>query len=296
MTSAYSSDIQDILQIASGKIYELKDRIIDVVDVARPPDFEYAGHLSLVVSKLSPLIGNMIEFAIVSELNRHDWSRFHGKWDRQDPGFPDTIFQWEKEVKPGIEVKTWFPFATEITARFKDSQLHFANNQTSVAIVAWMPEHLIYGKPRIMDIFIDTAKSLAVARDTHYHNPPDYLVFEPEDTTRRTSNLQQTNTNGYKFQGSSKDLKKAEAEVSSWGRNAKVYSVSPAYQRKLKSLLGKYGYRLDTNFAKMDRIEHPGLEEFKTRVLQGEFYGSTVEEWGKSLIRSEEGISRLMRL
>lgn len=296
MTLAYSNDIQGILQIASGKIYGLKDRIIDVVDVAKPPDFEYARHLSLVVSKLSPLIGNMIEFAIVSELNRNDWSRYNGKWDRQDPSFPDTIFRWDREVKPGIEVKTWFPFATEITARFKDSQFHFANNQTHVAIVAWMPEYLIYGKPRIMDIFIDTAKSLAIARDTHYHNPPDYLVIEPEDTTRRTSNLQQTNTNGYKFQGSSKNFKKAEAEVLSWGRNAKAYSVSPAYQRKLKSLLGKFGYRLDTNFAKMDRIEHPGLEAFKTRVLQSEFYGSTVEEWGRSLIRSEEGINKLMRL
>jgi len=296
MTLTYSNAIQEILQVASDKILELKGRVIDVVDVAKPPDFEYARHLSLVVSKLSPLIGNMIEFAIVSELNRNDWSRFNGKWDRQDPGFPDTIFQWDKEVKPGIEVKTWFPFATEITARFKDSQLHFANNQTNVAIVAWMPEYLIYGKPRIMDIFIDTAKSLAVARDEHYHNPPDYLVFEPEDTTRRTSNLQQTNTNGYKFQGSSKDLKKAESEVLSWGRNVKTYSVSPTYQRKLKSLLGKYSYRLDTNFAKMDRIEHPGLEEFKTRVLQSEFFGSNVEGWGKGLIRSEEGINRLLRL
>ena len=159
MTLAYSNAIHEILQIASDKIHELKDRIIDVVDVIKPPDFEYAGHLSLVLSKLSPLIGNMIGFAIVSELNRSDWSRYKGKWDRQDPGFPDTIFQWDKEVKPGIEVKTWFPFATEITARFKDSQLHFANNQTHVAIVAWTPEYLIYGKPRIMDIFIDTAKS-----------------------------------------------------------------------------------------------------------------------------------------
>lgn len=296
MTLDYSSDIHEILQIASNQIYELKDRSINVVDVAKPPDFEYARHLSLVVSKLSPLIGNMIEFAIVSELNRNDWSRYDGRWDRRDPGFPDTIFQWDKEAKPGIEVKTWFPFATEITARFKDSQLHFANDQTYVAIVAWMPEFLIYGKPRIMDIFIDTAKSLAIARDTHYHNPPDYLVFEPEDTTRRTSNLQQTNTNGYKFQGSPKNLKKAEAEVVSWGRNAKRYSVSPAYQRKLKSLLGRYSYRLDTNFAKVDRIEHPGLEEFKTRVLQSEFYGATVEEWGRSLLRSEEGLTRLMSL
>lgn len=296
MTISYSSNILEVLEIASNAIYELKNRVVDVVDVTRPSEFEYAQHLSLVVSKLSPLIGNMIEFAIVSELNRIDWSRYNGHWIRQDPGFPDTIFQWGKEIKPGIEVKTWFPFATEITARFKDSQSHFIDDQTNVAIVAWMPEYLIYGKPRIIDIFIDTAKSLAIARDIHYHNPPDYLVFEPEDTTNRTSNLQQTNTNGYKFQGTIKELKKAESEVSSWGRTAKKFSTSSAYQRKLKSLLGRYSYRLDTNFAKMDRIEHSGLEEFKSRVLQSKFYGSTVEAWGKSIIHTEEGLNRLMSL
>ena len=296
MTPSYSKGVSEILNIASDIIHGLNNQIIDVVDIARPPDIEYARHLSLVISKLSPLIGNMIEFAIVSALNQKDWTRYNGQWDRQDPGFPDTIFQWNKEIKPGIEVKTWFPLATEITARFKDSQLHFTNNQTNVAIVAWMPEHLIFGKPRIIDIFVDTAKSLAMARDEHYHNPPDYLVFEPEDTTRRTKNLQQTNTNGYKFQGSPKEMKKADAEVLSWGRNGKTFSISPAYQRRLKSLLGKYSYRLDTNFAKIDRIEHPGLEEFKSRVLGSEFFGSTINVWGKNLIRSEEGLNRLLNL
>ncbi len=41
-------------------------------------------------------------------------------------------------------------------------------------------------------------RSIAEARDQHYHKPPDYLVVEPEDTSRRTKNLRQTNTNGYK--------------------------------------------------------------------------------------------------
>jgi hypothetical protein len=120
-----------------------------------------------------------------------------------------------------IEIKTWFPLATEITARFKDSIKFFNEEQTNVALVAWLPEYIIYGKPRLIGVWVGSAKSLAEARDNHYHNPPDYLVFEPEDTSSRTSNLQQTNNNGYKFQGSSEEFMLAESEVQGWGLNSK---------------------------------------------------------------------------
>ena len=49
-----------------------------------------------------------------------------GEWQRQDPGFPDMIFVGPTVTpSPGFEIKAWFPLATEITARFKDSQNHF---------------------------------------------------------------------------------------------------------------------------------------------------------------------------
>ena len=52
---------------------------------------------------------------------RHDWNGI-GEWIRQDPGFPDALFKSSIiQPNPGIEIKAWFPFATEITARFKDS-------------------------------------------------------------------------------------------------------------------------------------------------------------------------------
>lgn len=108
--------------------------------------------------------------------------------------------------------------------------------------------------------------SVAVARDTHYHNPPDYLVLEPEDTSQRTANLQQTNTSGYKFQGSAEEFLEAKKIVDSWGTQGKVYKPTREYQRLLRELRIRYEYRLDTNFAKMDRIVHPGIEEFKRRV------------------------------
>lgn len=290
----YSSEISKILSVADGVIRGLNGKTLDVLDITKPPDMEYARHLARVVSKLSPLIGNMIEFSIVSVLNQLDWTDYNGQWDRQDPGFPDTVFNWEREVKPGIEVKTWFPLATEITARFKDSQSHFLHNQTNVAIVAWLPEYLIYGKPKIIGVFIDTAMSLAIARDKHYHNPPDYLVFEPEDTSQRTANLQQTNVNGYKFQGTQEQFAKAESDVLSWGDNPKEYSHKGEYQRRVKELASKYSYRPDTNFAKIDRIDHAGLESFKSAIFNLDLFGARIEDWGKSLLWSDEGITKIL--
>lgn len=276
----------EVLQKASIEIEKLKGQTLDVLDIKKPHSIEYAKHLAKVVSKTSPLIGNMIEFSIIEKLNQADWKGL-GEWVRQDPGFPDALFRGSLTPNPGIEIKTWFPLATEITARFKDSISHFNQNQTNVAVVAWLPEYLIYGKPKIVDVWVGSAKSLAEARDEHYHRPPDYLVFEPEDTSSRTANLQQTNTNGYKFQGSDRLLKKAETDVESWGKTGHKFSPTSNYQKKLKGLLGKYPYRLDTNFAKIDRIEHPGLEEFKTRVLSTEIDGKTISEWA----RSEWGLS-----
>lgn len=129
-----------------------------------------------------------------------------------------------------------------------------------------------------------SAYSVALARDTHYHRPPGYLVFEPEDTSARTRNLQQTNTNGYKFQGTQEQLAEAQKIVDSWGKDGKNFSFAPKYQTRLRTLLALFPYRLDTNFAKMDRIEHPSLEQFKERVLGSTIGGYTIKEW-KGILR-----------
>ncbi len=252
-------------------------------------------NLAKVISKLSPLLGNLIEFNTVEFLNKqNDFSEF-GKWQRQDPGFPDTIFIGI-EPTPGLEIKAWFPLATEITARFKDSQNHFKFDQTYVAILAWLPEKIIYGKPRILDICVVSGLSVAMARDTHYHNPPDYLVIEPEDTTLRTANLQQTNTSGYKFQGTAKELLEAQIIVDSWGSEGKIYQPTRDYQQLLRELLIRYKYRLDTNFAKMDRIVHPGIEEFKQRVYNIKVSGMKVGQWNRLLSsRNDDNIKKYLQ-
>ena len=285
---------KEILNKASRKVEKMEGKNIDILDVKRPHSVEYAKHLAKVVSKISPLIGNMIEFFVVKELNKTRWGGL-GKWIRQDPGFPDTLFQGSVEPAPGIEIKTWFPLATEITARFKDSILHFSKNQINVAVVAWLPEFLIYGKPKIVDVWVGSAKSLALARDKHYHKPPDYLVLEPEDTSLRTANLQQTNTNGYKFQGTSLQFKEAAAEVKSWGKNGTEFQPTAKYQQRVKGLLGRYPYRLDTNFAKIDRIEHADLERFKLRVLNKKVDGKPIGEWSQIISSDDSIVERMVK-
>lgn len=271
----------DILNKASKNVCNISGKILDIVDITKPSSLDYAIQLSKVISKLSPLIGNMIEISIVDILNKFSNDE-NGYWVRQDPGFPDAIFKSNTIMpNPGIEIKAWFPISTEITARFKDSVKIFEPNHINVALVAWLPEYVIFGKPKILDVLVVSGKSVAEARDLHYHKPPKYIVIEPEDTSSRKRNLQQTNTNGYKFQEERANLLEAEKIVAGWGEELLKYSPNYSYQELLRSLQSKFAYRLDTNYAKIDRIEHSDIEHFKRNVLDLEYCGMSIKEWAK---------------
>jgi hypothetical protein len=272
---------QEVLDFSTNHLASLTGHVFDLLTVSKPVSPDAAVNLAKVVSKLSPLLGNLIEFNAVEYLNGQPEFAGLGQWMRQDPGFPDTIFLGSVLPTPGFEIKAWFPLATEITARFKDSQRHFASDNTRVCLLAWLPDRLIYGKPRILDVVVVSGASVAKARDDHYHNPPDYLVLEPEDTTARTRNLQQTNTNGYKWQGTASQLAEAERIVESWGRSGRAYLPDPAYQLQLRDLIARFPYRLDTNFAKVDRIRHTELEAFKSKVMATAVEGLTVARWAR---------------
>ncbi len=262
--------------------------MFDVLTLTKPVSVEAAVSLAKVISKLSPLLGNLIEINTVEVLNAKPEFRLYGKWIRQDPNFPETVLKGIISPIPGFEIKAWFPLATEITARFKDSQEHFVHDNTGVVLLAWLPEHIVYGKPKIIGVCVASGKSVAAARDLHYHNPPDYLVLEPGDTKLRTRNLQQTNTNGYKFQGTGSQLLRAAAVVRSWGRGAKEYKSTPDYQSKLRGLTSRYPFRLDTNYAKLDRIEHAEIEAFKKEIGGKQFFGMTVDEWARALAGGDD--------
>lgn len=272
---------QQIIKRAAAYLLDLPGHTFDVLSLTKPVSPEAAVNLAKVISKLSPLLGNLIEFNIVELLNDKEEFKEFGRWFRQDPGFPDAIFVGGVDPVPGFEIKAWFPLATEMTARFKDSQNHFAADNTSVIVLAWLPENLIFGKPKILDVCVVSGLSVAKARDDHYHNPPDYLVLEPEDTSTRTRNLKQTNTSGYKWQGSRIELQEAEKLVATWGDEGRIYKPTVAYQVQLRELTSRFNYRLDTNFAKIDRIVHGDLEDFKERVLRTAVSELTVRAWSR---------------
>jgi hypothetical protein len=281
-------DTQEIIQLASKFLHSLSGHVFDVLTLTKPVSPDAALNLAKVISKLSPLLGNLIEFNTVEFLNGKKEFKGIGKWLRQDPGFPDTIFEGRVKPTPGFEIKAWFPLATEITARFKDSQNHFLDDRTHVCMLAWLPEQLIYGKPCVLDVVTFSGLSVAKARDDHYHNPPDYLVLEPRDTRERTRNLQQTNTNGFKWQGNDKEKAEAEKIVRSWGSEGRKYQPTKEYQERLTDLFSRFSYRGDTNYAKMDRIVHPEIEDFKKKVYTTKVNGMSVVDWQRMFASEDD--------
>ena len=51
-------------------LYHRLLRRYDVMEISGPDELEYAIHLARTVSKLSPLIGNTLEYRLVSLLNK----------------------------------------------------------------------------------------------------------------------------------------------------------------------------------------------------------------------------------
>lgn len=274
-------EIQRIIRHASEVLERKVGYRFGQLDIAKPTTQFEAINLLKITSKLSPFVGNLLEIEAVETLTKVKAFKTSAMWVRQDPGFPDVLYKTGAPVEAGFEVKAWYPFATEITGRFKDSRNRFAHDQTQVLMFAWVPEHMLFGKPKLLDLCIVSARSVAAARDEHYHNPPDYLVVEPLDTSKRTRNLQQTNTSGYKFQGTPAEMERARKIVQKWGRDGAQYRPTPEYQQLLRELRTSFSYRLDTNYAKMDRVIHAGLEAFKTKVMGTHIEGRSISDWSK---------------
>ena len=103
---------QDVIKLASHHLDALSGHTLDVLDVSKPVTANAAVNLAKIISKLSPLLGNLIEFNTVEFLNTQNEFAEFGIWKRQDPGFPDTIFVGQVQPTPGMEIKAWFPLAT----------------------------------------------------------------------------------------------------------------------------------------------------------------------------------------
>lgn len=278
-----TGEVADEMVRADALLQSLVGEDIDTLTV-NSLDPEDAAFLALIVSKLSPMIGNLLERKITDLLSDKD--AVHGmSWIRQDPGFPDALLidRHGESTDCGYEVKAWYTLSTELTGRFRESVNLLAPRHVRVAIVAWHMSHIVYGTPRIVGVLTVNGESVARKRDAHYHRPPDYLCVEPQDTTGRTGNLQQTNVAGYKWQSTSAAMVAEAKSVAArhTGRTAEPHS--PTAQALAAELMSRFDYRMDTNFAKIDRIDHPDIERFKSQMLAETVRGRKLIDWTKLL-------------
>ncbi len=270
------------MKIADEMLLSLAGEEIDTISV-KSLEAEDAPFLGLVVSKLSPMIVNLLERRIIQLLDQESEHGMH--WIRQDPGFPDALLvdREGKTTDAGYEVKAWYALSTELTGRFRESQNLLAPRNVRVVIIAWAMSHIVYGQPRILGVLTVDGSSVAESRDSHYHKPPGYLIVEPGDTTSRTRNLQQTNVNGYKWQSANaNELEAATKLVNKHpGKHAPPHSTEA--QALCQELMAQYPYRLDTNFAKIDRIDNDEIEAFKSKVLSMKLRSRTMKQWAALL-------------
>lgn len=160
-----------------------------------------------------------------------------------------------------------------------------APRDVHVVLVAWNMDRIIHGQARILGVHVTPAIDLASTRDRKYHQPPTYLCVEPENTADRTRNLRQSNVNGYRLQrATDSELAEAKAFADSSRQAFLNGSHTPQASQATREMMRKWNYRLDTNFAKIERIHEPTIEAF-TDEMQGEVLngGLTVAEWTATL-------------
>jgi hypothetical protein len=79
---------QDVIKLASHHLDALSGHTFDVLDVSKPVTANAAVNLAKVISKLSPLLGNLIEFNTVEFLNKQEefvsFRSEYGKGKTQD--------------------------------------------------------------------------------------------------------------------------------------------------------------------------------------------------------------------
>ena len=244
------------------------------------------------ISKLSPFVSTQVENAVIQTLTEVP-AESGLDWARQDPGFPDAgLLYHGVQSGHGIEAKAWYVCGTEITARFRASQVVLIGKRVYVVLVAWIMSDIVFGTPVILGYELFDSADVARVRDEHYHKPVNYLVIEPEDTAHRTTNLQQANVMGFKLQTiNATDIdhmrvlvgERWEQPYTDWSR-----SICRVLRQNLT-------YREETNFAKIDRIDHGGIEDFKSRILNMDYCGRSVADWTqilRSLTSSDQDVQQ----
>ncbi|MDT7570298.1 MAG: hypothetical protein QOE05_472 [Actinomycetota bacterium] len=269
------------LQRAQDALIGLTKRPVDLLTLKSLGADIDAVLIARNISKISPFVSTQLENQVVQALTAVPGADGL-TWARQDPGFPDAGLVFNGvQTGHGIEAKAWYVCGTEITARFRASQVVLLGKRVYIVLVAWILSDIVFGTPTILDYELFDAADVARVRDEHYHQPINYLVAEPSDTVERTRNLQQANVTGFRLQTT--DPKALTAGRILLGER----DWEPPYTEQSRviteHLLSTLTYREETNFGKLDRIDHPQIEAFKARILATDYRGRTVAAWTQVL-------------
>lgn len=266
---------------AQDALVSLTKRPVDLLTLkSLGPDID-AVLIARNISKISPFVSTQLENQVIQALTEVPGAAGL-TWARQDPGFPDAGLAYDGvQTGHGIEAKAWYVCGTEITARFRASQVVLIGKRVYIVLVAWLMSDIVFGTPTILDYELFDAGDVAKVRDEHYHQPISYLVAEPGDTGERTRNLQQANVTGFRLQTT-------EPKALSAGRillGDRRWEPPYTEQSRVitEHLLNTLTYREETNFGKLDRIDHPQIEAFKARILATDYRGRTVAAWTQVL-------------
>jgi hypothetical protein len=263
---------------ANVKMASFANKQVDSM-IINSHDPQEAPYLSMLLPRLAPLIGNMLERRVADILNKEVQHGFH--WITQEQELPDTCLMSPGNIstESGYEVKAWHALSAKITSRFRVSTQQLKGRNIRLLIISWMMSKVLFGVPTILDVLSVDAYSVARLRDLQYHQPPEYLVVEGEDPLPEPGKLYRSQLNGYRImERDPKILEKATTVVASHPNRQSPLETEGA-QSLNKNLLEGFEYRLDSKFGKIDLAKHAEIEAFKENVLRMEPYGHPIKEW-----------------
>lgn len=202
-----------------------------------------------------------------------------------DLAFADFDFQPSSDwVWPGVEIKAWCPFATEMSGRMMKGQSIMQKYPDQLLLVAWLPEHLLYGKPQVIGTWVGDGLEMAKSRDEYWHDPPRSLILEPDFSPDREAHKQHTNVDRYLWDDSDAKLDEAREMARDLDLLGTAYSYEDDYQRRVRQLYSTFTYKKGTNFRKLNRLHHDPLDTFPERIRQNTMIeGKTLAEWNTLL-------------
>lgn len=285
--------------VVSDLHHWIDGQTIDVLTVNRCDEDAVIGFIKNM-SKLSSLISVQIEMRAVKRVNSMyneqlpdnvGWvinERIGGE-KYPDLAFADFEFTPSSDwVWPGVEIKAWCPFATEMSGRMMKGQSIMQKYPDQLLLVAWLPEHLLYGQPKVIGTWKGDGLDMAKSRDNHWHDPPSSLILEPDFSPERDAHKQHTNVDRYLWDD--KDSKEDEARQMADNLNIldTSYSYKDEYQQRVRQLYSSFNYKKGTNFRKLNRLHHQPLDNFPDHIRQNTYIeGKSLAEWNTHLSRGE---------